>query len=105
MEENLPFQRKCELLEVSPSTVYSRRQMRISRRNEENIELCRKIEGIYLKWPFYGSRRMAQEISRQGTPVNRKRIQRLMRQMGLVGQVPSPKTSKPHLRHRTYPSF
>ena len=51
MEENLPFRRKCEQLGVSPSTVYSRRQMRIGRRNEEDIELARKIEDIYLRWP------------------------------------------------------
>ena len=103
MEENLPFRRKCELLEVSPSTVYSRRQMRIGRRNEEDIELARKIEDIYVKYPFYGSRRMAQEISRQGTPVNRKRVQRLMQKMGLVGVAPGPKTSKPHPQHKKYP--
>ena len=53
MEENLSFRRKCELLEVSPSTVYSRRQLRIGRRNEEDIELARKIEDIYVKYPFY----------------------------------------------------
>ena len=103
MEENLPFRRKCEPLEVSPSTVYSRRQMRIGRRNEEDIELARKIEDIYLRWPFHGSRRMAQEISRQGTPVNRKRVQRLMQKMGLVGVAPGPKTSKPHPRHKKHP--
>ena len=88
---------------VSPSTVYSRRQMRIGRRNEEDIELARKIEDIYVKYPFYGSRRMAQEISRQGTPVNRKRVQRLMQKMGLVGVAPGPKTSKPHPQHKKSP--
>ena len=62
--------------------------MRIGRRNEEDIELAGKIEDIYLRWPFHGSRRMAQEISRQGTPVNRKRVQRLMQKMGPVGGVP-----------------
>ena len=103
MERNLSFHRKCELLGVSPSTAYAKRQSSASRRNEENMELARKIEEIYLKYPFYGSRRMAREISREGSPVNRKRIQRLMRQMDLVGQAPGPATSKPHPQHKTYP--
>lgn len=103
MERNLSFHRKCELLGVSPSTAYAKRQSSASRRNEEDMELARKIEEIYLKYPFYGSRRMAREISREGSPVNRKRIQRLMRQMDLVGQAPGPATSKPHPQHKTYP--
>ena len=103
MEEKLPFRRKCELLGVSPSTAYSQRQPRASRRNEEDVELAEMIEDIYLKCPFYGSRRIARELSRRGTPVNRKRVQRLMQKMGLAGQVPGPMTSKPHPQHRTYP--
>ena len=85
MERNLSFHRKCELLGVSPSTAYAKRQSSASGRNEEDMELARKIEEIYLKYPFYGSRRMAREISREGSPVNRKRIQRLMRLMDLAG--------------------
>ena len=103
MEKNLSFQRKCELLGVSPSTAYAQRKPGAGQRNEEDMKLARRIEEIYLKYPFYGSRRIAREISRDGSPVNRKRVQRLMRLMDLVGQAPGPATSKPHPQHKTYP--
>lgn len=103
MERKLSFQRKCELLGVSPSTAYAQRKPGAGQRDEEDMKLARRIEEIYLKYPFYGSRRIAREISRDGSPVNRKRVQRLMRLMDLVGQAPGPATSKPHPQHKTYP--
>ena len=103
MDKKLSFQRKCELLSISPSTAYAQRKPSVIQRNEEDMKLARKIEEIYLKYPFYGSRRIAREISRNGSPVNRKRVQRLMRLMDLVGQAPGPATSKPHPQHKAYP--
>ena len=67
------------------------------------MELARKMEEIYEKHPFYGSRRMAEALSRAGTPVGRKCVIELMRRMGMHGIAPGPVTSKPHLRHKTYP--
>ena len=103
MERNLSFRRKCELLGVSPSTAYAQRKQGAGQRNGEDMTLAGRIEEIYLKYPFYGSRRIARELSRDGSPVNRKRVQRLMRLMDLVGQAPGPATSKPHPQHKTYP--
>ena len=57
----------------------------------------------YLVTPFYGSRRMTIWLQQQGYEVNRKRVMRLMRVMGLEGQAPGPNTSKPHPEHKVYP--
>lgn len=61
------------------------------------------IDRIFTKWPFYGSRKIARELRRQGQRVNRKRVQRLMRIMGLQALVPGPHTSTPHPEHKVYP--
>lgn len=56
-----------------------------------------------MKTPVYGTRSMRDHLNRQGCKVNRKRVQRLMRLMGLEAIYPKPKTSKPHPEHRIYP--
>ena len=61
------------------------------------------IDRQYIRTPFYGSRRMAIWLQGQGYAVNRKRVVRLMRKMGLEGQAPGPSTSKPHPEHKVYP--
>ncbi len=63
----------------------------------------RWIDEQYLKTPFYGSRSMRLHLHRLGYHVNRKRIQRLMRLMGLEAIYPKPKTSRPHPDHQIYP--
>lgn len=63
----------------------------------------RQIDEQYTRTPFYGSRRMSIWLNQNGYPVNRKRVQRLMRLMGLEGIAPGPSTSKPHPEHRVYP--
>jgi putative transposase len=63
----------------------------------------RLIDEQYLKTPFYGSRRMSVWLQKQGYVINRKRVQRLMRQMGIEGLAPGPRTSRPHPEHKIYP--
>jgi len=65
-----------------------------------NLELMRRIDEQYLKTPWYGSRQMKRHLRRQGLRVNRKRIRRLMRKMGLVAVVPAPNTSRRHPQHK-----
>ena len=69
----------------------------------ENLLLMRLIDAQYLETPFYGSRRMAAWLCRQGYDVNRKRAQRLMRIIGIEGVGPKPGTSKPSPDHEVYP--
>jgi putative transposase len=66
-------------------------------------ELLRQLDALHLKWPFYGSRRLGEELRQRDALVNRKRVQRLMRQMGLWAMYPKPRTSQPALGHKIYP--
>ena len=63
----------------------------------------RIIDEEYTDHPFYGSRRMRDVLRRRGYLVNRKRVQRLMRKMGIQSIAPQPGTSKPHPEHKIYP--
>ena len=68
-----------------------------------DVELSHAVDEIYTRWPFYGSRRMVVELGRRGFKVNRKRVQRVMRKMGLAGMAPGPMTSRSHPEHKVYP--
>ena len=63
----------------------------------------RALDEIYTATPFYGSRRMQVALQRRGLRVNRKRVQRLMRVMGLEAVGPKPRLSRPHPEQRVYP--
>ncbi len=63
----------------------------------------RRIDGLFLKYPFYGSRQMARQLRREGVRVGRHRVRRLMRLMGLAAIYQAPRTSAPHPAHRIYP--
>jgi putative transposase len=69
----------------------------------EELELMRRIDEIHLEFPFYGSRSIARELRGRGYRANRKKIQRLMRLMGLESVAPKPNTSKPNQQHPVYP--
>ena len=94
-----PDQAHCELLDVARSTVY----YRPTGISAEDLALMRLLDEIHLERPFYGSRRLRDELETQGTPVNRKRVQRLVRQMGLRALYPKPRTSQPGAGHTVYP--
>jgi putative transposase len=69
----------------------------------ENLRLMRQIDEQYLATPFYGSRKMAEWLKRAGMEVNRKRVQRLMRAMGLEAIYPRRSTTRPAPGHKIYP--
>src|SRR5438876_8594678 len=95
----LPVTQQCWLLAVSRSSVY-RRPVEIS---DEDLAIMAVIDRQYLARPYYGSRRMAAWLATQGHLVNRKRVQRLMRLMGLVAIYQRPNTSKPAPANKVYP--
>ena len=91
--------RQCELLDISRSSVYySPVQL-----DEYELELMRLIDKQYLLIPFYGSRKMAAWLRGQGHHVNRKRLQRLMRLMGIEAIYRRPRTTRPDSGHKVYP--
>ena len=63
----------------------------------------RLIDEEFTRHPFYGTRRMMAVLCVAGHKINRKRVQRLMRDMGLAGMAPGPNTSSPHPEHKVYP--
>jgi putative transposase len=67
------------------------------------MELMRMIDEQYLKTPFYGTRRMTEQLQRRGYQVNRKRVRRLMRLMGLEAIYQKPRTSTASPEHKKYP--
>ncbi len=93
--------RQCELAGVSRATHYAQRVARPV--DEADRLVSRLIDEEYTRHPFYGSRRMVVFLGKAGHPVNRKRVQRLMREMGLVGMAPGPNTSRKHPEHKVYP--
>lgn len=95
----LTIGRQCELLKVARSSFYYQAQGP----SDEELSLLRLIDEQYLKTPFYGSRRMAVVLRQQGYAVNRKRVQRLMRQLGLEAIYPKPRLTQPHPEHQVYP--
>lgn len=102
--EELPLSRQCELTEVPRATVYRRLTAKAPRETaEEDFLLCRLIDEEYTNRPFYDSRRMVVFLRNAGHVVNRKRVQRLMRSMGLAGMAPGPNTSRAHPQHKVYP--
>ena len=91
--------RQCELLDISRSSVY----YSPVQASEYELELMGLIDKQYLRTPFYGSRKMAAWLMGQGHQVNRKRVQRLMRRMGIEAIYRRPKTSRSTSGHKVYP--
>ena len=91
--------RQCKLVGVSRSSLY----YRPVGPDQDDLDLIAKMDHQYLKTPFYGSRRMRVWLRSQGHKINRKRVRRLMRLMGLETVYRRPNTSKPNPDHRTYP--
>jgi putative transposase len=67
------------------------------------VPLMRRLDELHLQYPFMGSRRLRDELAKRGHPINRKRVQRLMRLMGLEALYPRKRTSVPHPAHRVFP--
>ena len=91
--------RQCALLSISKSSLNYRRKGTCP----ENLAVMKAMDQQYLSTPFYGSRRMRVWLGRQGHTVNRKRVQRLMRTMGLRAIYRRPRTSQPGPGHKVYP--
>jgi len=98
-DDDLSIVAQCRLLSVPRSTLY-RRPAPVS---EDDLQLLRRIDEQYLTAPFYGSRRMVAVLRRDGWAVNRKRVRRLMRLLGIEAIYQKPNTSRRHPDHKVYP--
>ena len=95
----LSVRRQCELLDLSRASVYRPPPAT----DPEDLVLMRRLDALYLRYPFYGSRRMVITLGAEGHRTNRKRVQRLMRTMGLEALAPKPGTSRKAAQNRVYP--
>jgi len=95
----IPICRQCDLLSLSRSSFYYK-PVPVS---DFNLQLMKLIDRQYTANPSWGVPRLAVWLKRQGFKVNRKRISRLMRRMGLQGVVPKRRLSKPNKEHTVYP--
>ena len=98
-DPNLSVRAQCAMLGLSRSGVYRQR----AANDDDDLALMRRIDKLFLQHPFLGSRRMAQMLSTPQAPVNRKRVQRLMRRMGIAALGPRKNTSKPAPEHKIFP--
>jgi putative transposase len=99
-DKDLSARKQCDLLGLCRSSLY----YDPVEETELNIAVRNKIDEVYTKWPFYGSRRMARIVSEEmGLLLNRKRMQRHMRDLGLVAIGPEPSLSKAAPGHKIFP--
>ena len=97
----LSIRRQCEMLGVARSGVYRERKPA----NDNELEAMRRIDAPFTERPFFGARRIAKTLCEDGFPIDRKRVRRLMRLMGIeaLGPKPKPRTSQPAPGHKIYP--
>jgi putative transposase len=95
----LPITQQCRILDLSRSSVYYK-PVPLA---DSELALMRRIDEIHLKLPFYGNRKIRDQLQREGHKVNRKKVRRLMRLMGISALYPKPRTSKPGKGHKIYP--
>ena len=90
---------QCELLELSRSSYY----YQCAPETEENLSLMRRLDELHLEHPVYGSRKLTVLLRQEGVGVNRKRVVRLLRLMGIEAIYAKPRTSLPEPGHQIYP--
>ena len=95
----MSLSQQCSLLSISRSSFYYTPKGE----SPANLALMRRIDELFLKYPFYGSRQIVRQLRREGVCVGRHRVRRLMRLMGLQAIYQAPRTSDPHPEHRIYP--
>ena len=97
--DSLSLSRQCRLLGPNRSALY----YTPVGESAENLALMRRIDELYLRYPFYGSRQMARHLAREGVTVGRHRVRRLMKLLGLEAIYRKPRTTVANPEHRVYP--
>lgn len=98
-EHRLPVTRQAKVLNLSRGSAYYRPQPV----SEQDLALMRRIDALHLELPFYGARRLRDQLNREGVTVGRKHVATLMRRMGIEALYRKPDTSRRHPQHRVYP--
>jgi len=97
--KEVPLTVQAALLSLNRTSIY----YKPAPPSEEEIAIKHRIDEMYTQHPFYGSRRITVMLNRENIHINRKRVQRYMREMGIAGIYPGPNLSKRNTEHRVYP--
>lgn len=101
---SVPLSHQFALLQVSRATWYRHtNQSLVAGVDSADLEVMHQIDKIYNKCPFYGVRKITQQLRLDGYQINHKRVYRLMRVMGIAAIFPHPNTSQPDTTHETFP--
>jgi putative transposase len=98
-EHALPLSRQSRILELSRSSLY----YEAVPTSKRDVELILLIDEIHLKYPFYGIRRIRNELRDLGHEIGRNHVSTLMKKMGIRALYPKPRLSKPNPEHKIYP--
>lgn len=98
-EHDLPLKRQAQLLDLSRGSLYYQPEPV----SPEELDIMRRIDELHLLWPFMGSRMLRDQLRAQGLVVNRKRVRRLMRLMGIQAIYRRQNTSRRHPQHAVFP--
>lgn len=98
-DHKLPIVRQCQILDLSRSSIY---YQPVPVR-KENLAIMSLIDEIHLRYPFYGSRRIRDELEDNGIYLSRGQVGRFMKKMGIEALYRKPRLSKPHPGHKIYP--
>ncbi|MEW9676070.1 IS3 family transposase [Lentibacillus sp. L22] len=98
-DAELSISEQAKLLGINRSSLYYKPVLP----SAEEVAVKHRIDEIYTQFPFFGSRRITQLLNQEGVKINRKRVQRHMREMGIQAIYPGPNLSKRNLQHRIYP--
>jgi len=96
---HLSVRQQCAMLGIARSGVYRS----AGAANDNDLPLLRRIDELFMQWPFLGSRRITAMLRAEAVSINRKRVQRLMRRIGIAALGPKPRTTKPAPGHAVYP--
>ena len=103
-EGKLSIRGQCALLGTARSGVYRPPPIaNDSPREGGDLALLPRLDELFTAWPFLGSRRLTAMLRAEGHAVNRKRVRRLMRKMGIAALGPKPRTTKPAPGHKIFP--
>ena len=99
-ESDISINKQCEILELPKSSFYYKKKQHFSS-NEKSIKRC--IVDIYEDLPFYGYRRVYQELKTMDIKIGKDRIQKYRKELNLKTIYPNKKTTIPNKQHKKYP--
>lgn len=100
--EQISVVKQCDLLGLAHSTCYYK-EVKNPVKESFFEKVKRYLLNFYIKWPYFGKRRMCNELKKQGIEVSREKVKSLMNELKIYPVYPKPNLSKPNIQHKKYP--